>query len=404
MAIWKNLSEEEQAAWGSKDAFKAAKEDGTVDDGPPSSSSSSDKEHNTVTGMSVSEQRAAAEEADMTVKEYKQEYSDAKERSQARIENATDTQGDITTYDSSSVGTDKYSHNDVKALKDQGYSTSEIGEYFDSLGEDAKLGNAAQRLRDKWVNSLTGNDNEDKGDNEEVVDNTIDNSTVQLPDYTVVSDGTTGDSTTPIATPSNPEIGSGGVVNTPDNSQEQNVSQDNDITTTINGDGNSVWNNQDNSIRQYGGDNRSFVYNGSRGSSSDGSSSSNWLYDTPASAATMAGFYDVDDSPAAQQQRYDQWTTANRDNQQRYAGSGAAIASMFSNYDARDYTPESIQQAIYDSLQYSRDRADVQTGLTLGDIWRSDYAPDWKMPKAPKPIESNVEDIAEDARDEIENM
>ena len=403
MATWKSLSEEEQAAWGSKDAFRAAKDDGTVDDGPPSSSDS-EKEHNTVTGMSVKEQKDAAAEAGVTVKEYKQEYSDAKERSQARIENATDTQGDITTYDSSSVGKDKYSHNDVKALKEQGYSTSEIGEYFDSLGEDAKLGSAAQRLRDKYVNSLTGNDDTGTEDTNEVVNNTVDNSTEQISGDTVGSDSTTTGSTTPVVTPSNPEIGAGGVVNTPDNSQEQNVSQDNDITTTINGDGNSVWNNQDNSIRQYGGDNRSFVYNGSGSSSSDGSSSSNWLYDTPVSAATMAGFYDVDDSPAAQQQRYDQWTTANRDNQQRYAGSGAAIASMFSNYDARDYSPESIQQAIYDSLQNSYDRADVQTGLTLGDIWRSDYAPDWKMPKAPKPIESNVEDIAEDARDDIEDM
>ena len=34
------------------------------------------------------------------------------------------------------------------------------------------------------------------------------------------------------------------------NSQTQNISQDNDITTNITGDNNNVTNNQDNSIRQ----------------------------------------------------------------------------------------------------------------------------------------------------------
>ena len=135
------------------------------------------------------------------------------------------------------------------------------------------------------------------------------------------------------------------------------------------------------------------------GSGSDGAN-----YDTPVSAATMAGYYDADDSPSAQAQRYDMWTTMNRDNQKRYAGSGKAIADMFSNYDARDYSPKAMQQAIYDSTQYSRDRADVQTGIVLGDIWRPDYAPEWKMPAAPKPIESNIGEIADDAKDEIENM
>jgi hypothetical protein len=37
------------------------------------------------------------------------------------------------------------------------------------------------------------------------------------------------------------------------NSQTQNINQDNDITTNVTGDGNTVTNNQDNSIGQYGG-------------------------------------------------------------------------------------------------------------------------------------------------------
>ena len=43
--------------------------------------------------------------------------------------------------------------------------------------------------------------------------------------------------------------------------QNQNANQDNDINTTINGNDNTVTNNVDNSIRQYGGVNKSFTYN-----------------------------------------------------------------------------------------------------------------------------------------------
>ena len=39
------------------------------------------------------------------------------------------------------------------------------------------------------------------------------------------------------------------------NSQTQNINQDNDITTNISGNGNTVTNNQDNSISMYGGNN-----------------------------------------------------------------------------------------------------------------------------------------------------
>jgi hypothetical protein len=42
-------------------------------------------------------------------------------------------------------------------------------------------------------------------------------------------------------------------------SQEQNISQDNDITTSIDGNNNVVNNNQDNSISQYGGNTTGFL-------------------------------------------------------------------------------------------------------------------------------------------------
>ena len=94
----------------------------------------------------------------------------------------------------------------------------------------------------------------------------------------------------------------------------------------------------------------------------------------------------------------------NRDNQKRYAGAGLTTAAMFDKYDARNYTDQSMTNAIARSTQHSYDKADVQTGITLGDIWRPDYAPDWRMPDKPSEIKSNAGDIADDIKDDIENM
>ena len=179
--------------------------------------------------------------------------------------------------------------------------------------------------------------------------------------------------------------------------QQQNVNQDNDINTSVTGDENTVITEQDNSIRNYGGDNRSFVYNGGKGDSK--------YQDTPMSAATMSGFYDVDDSPAAQARFNDMYTTMNRDNQKRYAGEAMKTFAKYGNIDARSYTDESMENAINRGTQYSFDRADRQTGHVFGDIWNDNYiTEDWKMPSAPAPIESNAEEIADKAKDDIEDI
>ena len=180
-----------------------------------------------------------------------------------------------------------------------------------------------------------------------------------------------------------------------ENTQTQDVKQDNDINTNIDGNNNTVINEQDNSIRQYGGDNRSFVYNGG-GKGGTG---------TPVSAATMSGFYDVDDSPAAQAKFNDMYTTMNRDNQKRYAGDAMKTFAKYGNLDARNYTDESMTNTINRGIQYSFDRSDRQTGHVFGDIWNNNYiTEEWKMPSAPAPIESNAEKIAKDAKDDIEDL
>lgn len=178
--------------------------------------------------------------------------------------------------------------------------------------------------------------------------------------------------------------------------QEQNVNQDNDINTNVNGNDNTVITEQDNSVRYYGGDNRNFVYNGGGGKGG---------VDTPVSAATMAGFYAPDDSPAATAKRTDMWTTMNRDNQKRYAGDAMKTYAKYGNIDARSYTDESMENTINRGIQYSFDRSDRQTGHVFGDIWNDNYiTEEWKMPSAPAAIESNAEEIADKAKKDIEDM
>ena len=179
--------------------------------------------------------------------------------------------------------------------------------------------------------------------------------------------------------------------------QAQNVNQDNDINSTVTGNDNTVINEQDNSVRFYGGNTRNFVYNGSKGGLTGG--------DSPVSMATMAGFYAPDDSPAAQAKFVDMYTTMNRDNQKRYAGDAMKTYAKYGNIDARSYTDESMENTINRGIQYSFDRADRQTGHVFGDIWNPNYITEkWQMPDPPKEIESNAADIAKDAKDDIEDI
>ena len=181
-----------------------------------------------------------------------------------------------------------------------------------------------------------------------------------------------------------------------ENTQEQRVNQDNDINTNVNGNNNTVITEQDNSIRQYGGDNRSFVYNSNGGGAGS---------DMPASMATLAGFYAPDDSPAAQAKFNDMYTTMNADNQKRYAGDAMKTFAKYGNLDARGYTPEAMATHIGRSTQYSYDKADEQTGHVFGDIWNPNYiTEEWKMPAPPKPIESNAEEIADKAKEDIDDI
>ena len=207
-------------------------------------------------------------------------------------------------------------------------------------------------------------------------------------------DETPSPTPTPAPTGTTPAPITGGPGNT------QGVNQDNDVT--INGDGNQV--NQDNSVTQtidnsvnYGDDIRNFSYNGSKGAG-DGAN-----YDTPASMATMGGFYDVNDSAGATQQFLGKYIH----------GNNLAQKGMRDSYDARtdtdyktqadsvnQFNPQAMQERIDREPLINRARSTVDFAKLFGDV--DNWQMPWTPTTAPKPIESNVGDIAEEYKDDLD--
>ena len=162
------------------------------------------------------------------------------------------------------------------------------------------------------------------------------------------------------------------------NNQEFKTTQDNDIVTSIVGDNNNVSNYQDNSVRNYGGDQKNFTYVGGK----------NPLTDSPVSAATMAGYYDVDDSPAKQAKFVDMYTTMNRDNQQRRKGMTPSIANEMiakaNNLPGFDH--RALDKVNRMGPQIARDRAMERQLAIFGDTFKA-KTPDWNSPERQSAIE-----------------
>ena len=161
--------------------------------------------------------------------------------------------------------------------------------------------------------------------------------------------------------------------------------QDNDIITDIVGDNNTVKNYQDNSIRNYGGDQRNFTYIGGQ----------NPLYDSPVSAATMAGYYSPNDSPAAQAKFVDMFSDLNTQNQRRMRNEFdfrndtdyAKQASRMNQFD-----PQAMEDNINNFSEKQRARATVGLSNIFGDF--NKWNMKWTPSQSPSKIKSNVEDIA----------
>jgi hypothetical protein len=162
-----------------------------------------------------------------------------------------------------------------------------------------------------------------------------------------------------------------------DGSQRQDITQDNDINTNINGDGNLVNNNQDNSIRQYGGNTKTFNYNGN--------ANGNPYESTPVSAGTMAGFFHDEDSPGSSAAFVDRYSTMNRDNQKRYKNVGIAQTSIHNAKRNEAINFGNLDKRIQDRSKATRARSTSMAGEIFGDMFN--FTPqDFKAPEAPDPI------------------
>lgn len=129
-------------------------------------------------------------------------------------------------------GNDKLNRNDVtRLMKEGGFKLEDIQEQF----KDANIGAGAARIFEKRGGGSGGGGGggDDSGDT----------NNPGIPDDD--QDPIVG-TPTPAPTPDPGPITGGGGMN-------QQVTQDNDINTSITGDGNTVTNNQDNSVSQMGG-------------------------------------------------------------------------------------------------------------------------------------------------------
>jgi hypothetical protein len=149
-------------------------------------------------------------------------------------------------------------------------------------------------------------------------------------------------------------------------SQDQTVSQDNDINSNVTGDNNNVNISQDNSVRQYGGINKSFVYNGS--------SNGNNYMDTPVSAGTMGGFFHDGDSPGKSASFVDRYQTMNNDYQKQFSNTNFAQQAITRAAQNKAVDIGAIDQRVNDRSTANRARSSSMAGDIFGDMFN--YKPE----------------------------
>lgn len=179
-----------------------------------------------------------------------------------------------------------------------------------------------------------------------------------------------------------------------------NNQTDNDVKSDVNGDNNKITQKVDNSVfaQSFGGDTRNFTYNGGMGESA--------IYDSPVSAATMGGFYEPKDGPKEAAKFMASYIGANKLHQRE--SNKSFFNDPFTDFthssdESRAFNPKAMQERIDQGPLLQRDRATVGFSKIFGDVDRMHETPlEWKMPKPPKPIESEAGEIAEDYKDELD--
>ena len=255
---------------------------------------------------------------------------DRKARASAKKENLA-SQGSDVNFDT--YGKGHVSGKEVQAMKNSGMSAADIQSKVSASGSE--VGGRAQKKLDRYSSRQSAKERA----NGQPTEPAPSNNSISTP-----------------ATPA-PATSEKAAVH---QEQNQNANQDNDINSNINGDNNNVNINQDNSIRQYGGVNKSFVYNGSNG---------NNYNDTPVSAATMAGYFHEEDSPAKSASFVDRYQTMNADAQKKYATPNHAQNAINNAASNKTIDVNALDQRIADRTEATRARSTVMAGDIFGDMF-----------------------------------
>ena len=266
-----------------------------------------------------------------------------------------------------SKGTERLSAQDIKRLREQGgFSRQEIVDYAENhdFGDGpGASGGKAQKLLSKYKDAIAKNKAKDTKEAPEPVQETS-----PAPAPTPVAQETEGSAAigdnSNAAGPQQAETAAGG-------GTQQNIQS---------GDGNISINQQaiDNS-RTYGGSSRIFNYQGT----------GDLTKDTPVSAATMAGFYDVDDSPAANASRVDRQVDQNRQNQQYYRESTSNIAQNAIDNAAKNayIDPAALDKRVSAGAQNMFDMS-TQIGANIFGDMSAFKTPNFNPPKAPEKVKT----------------
>jgi len=161
-----------------------------------------------------------------------------------------------------------------------------------------------------------------------------------------------------------------------DNVQKQITTMDNDINANIAGNNNLTNINQDNSVRNYGGDQRNFTYV---------SNSSNPYTDTPASMSTLAGFNSVSDSPGSNAAFVNQYQTLNSDAQKKNDNVGMAADMINRANSVSPIDTNKFEDSILQRIQDSRNRGTVGFTRAFGDLGNFPSL-DWQPSPAREPL------------------
>lgn len=173
---------------------------------------------------------------------------------------------------------------------------------------------------------------------------------------------------------------------------EQNFSQNNPVD--IDGDNNFV----DMSVAHYGDSIRNFNYQ-SNGGGGDAN------YDTPASMATLAGYYSPDDGAGETAKFLDKYIRANNLSTRKLNAehNTATNKDYKAQTDAvQQFNPLAMQERIDRSPLINRSRSTVDFANLFGDVHSGQWATKWTPTTAPAKIESNVEDIADKYKDDLD--